>query len=144
MSRDGFDKIALQPFIKSAKFVEKVWGAEAWLTNTEKYCAKILKLNPGFQCSLHYHNFKDETFIVMQGDVYLEIRRILSAQPLYHHFNSGDQQRVYPGTAHRFWTNNPDGALILEISTYHDDEDVVRLQESSRISNEQTPNSKAP
>src|SRR4051812_37450647 len=41
---------------------DKIWGREIWITNTALYCGKHLLLNKGYQCSLHYHKIKDETF----------------------------------------------------------------------------------
>jgi hypothetical protein len=48
---------------KIARF-EKVWGEEQWLVNTGAYCGKRMLLKKGFQCSLHHHKIKDETFIL--------------------------------------------------------------------------------
>jgi D-lyxose ketol-isomerase len=121
-------------------FVKKIWGSETWLENNDKYCAKILHLQSGYQCSLHYHNVKDETFIVLEGGVFLETYPVPEAYvnegighckiwTLY----EGDKHRLKPKTPHRFWPTCWKGAIILEVSTKHDDADVVRLEESKKI-----------
>lgn len=49
--------------------VSKSWGFEKWITNTEKYCGKLLYFVKGKKCSLHYHKLKDETFYVQSGKI---------------------------------------------------------------------------
>jgi len=114
--------------------VQKLWGVEYWLVNNDKYCWKLLQLNPGAQSSLHYHPIKDETFFVLVGDVYLET---VSKGGLLLHtlLRPGDFRRLQPGRPHRFRAAFST-AFVLEVSTSHDDKDVVRLEESRRISNE--------
>ena len=111
--------------------VEKVWGREYWLENNDSYCAKLLHVRAGYQCSLHYHKIKDETFLVIEGAVTLEttLARHLQPRILY----AGQKTRIHPYIAHRFTGLAPSGAVILEVSTHHDDADVVRLEESKKI-----------
>jgi hypothetical protein len=40
--------------MEETKKYEKVWGNEEWVANNDKYCGKILNLNKGFRCSIHY------------------------------------------------------------------------------------------
>jgi len=110
--------------------VEKVWGYEFWITNELEYCAKILQLTAGFQCSLHYHPKKKETFHVLNGQVKLEQRDIRGI-PFEEILMPGDTRTIYPKTPHRF--SSVDGAKILEISTHHEDSDVVRFTDSGPI-----------
>jgi len=105
--------------------VEKLWGWEDIICN-DIYCMKMLHLNPGFQSSLHMHPIKDETFLVVDGCCDLEvdgaIRRMVPTSS--HH--------LMPGVPHRFWAvNGP--CTIVEASTPHSDDDVVRLEESKEI-----------
>jgi mannose-6-phosphate isomerase len=102
------------------KVVPKVWGAEQWIVNKD-YCGKFLHLRKGAQCSLHYHERKDETFYVMVGLVLLELGDDTMVLPV------GSIKHIPPGTKHRF-TGIQD-STILEIST-HDDDDNVRLEPS--------------
>lgn len=100
--------------------VPKVWGFERWLVN-RAYCGKMLHLDKGKACSLHYHERKDETFFVMSGRVRLELGDTVVV------LGPGDSQHVAPGTRHRF--AGLADSVILEIST-HDDDDNVRLEPS--------------
>lgn len=107
------------------KKVEKVWGQEYWLCNTSNYGCKLLSLKKDFQCSLHFHNKKSETFIVLSGFVKLELPDAdVILQP-------GDRRNVNAGAEHRF-TGITD-ALILEVSTKHEDSDSYRLENSRKI-----------
>ena len=109
----------------------KVWGIEDLLVSEPEYTAKYLQLNPGFQCSLHKHIIKKETFYVLDGWCYLEIgehpvgKKILAET---------DSYTIEPGTYHRFSSpKGSDGCLILEVSTKHEDSDVVRAEESKAL-----------
>ena len=114
------------------KIVKKKWGHEEWIVDTEGYCGKRLILNPGHRSSLHYHREKDETFYVDEGRILLEHQLpdgTLQGTILSVH----DSYRVLPGIAHRFRTLEDLPtiiAIVYEFSTHHDDDDVVRLEES--------------
>lgn len=51
------------------KVVTKGWGFEKWVTNTERYCGKLLYIIKDKKCSLHFHKMKDETFFVQSGKI---------------------------------------------------------------------------
>ena len=109
------------------KVVDKLWGHEEILVNEPEYCCKRLYLNPGFQCSLHYHRIKKETFIVEKGAIRLKHGEEIMVLDRY------DAPRtILPNTPHRFNAFR-DPAVILEVSTHHDDEDVVRLEPSRKL-----------
>ncbi len=103
--------------------VKKLWGQETWLVNEPEYCCKILDINKGASGSLHYHPIKKETFIVIKGEIQLEHNgreQIL--------FADSEAITIQPGTPHRFRALQ--SSSILEISTHHDDNDIIRLEES--------------
>lgn len=111
--------------------VKKLWGVEYWIVNTDLYCLKYLKINPGFQSSIHAHKNKDETFIGISGTV----------QVLFHDskgnvsegiaIDTGQMVRMMPKQFHSFSASNL--SWIMEISTHHNDKDVIRLQESMAL-----------
>lgn len=103
--------------------VEKSWGKEIWLCNTPLYCAKFLALDAGQQCSLHYHPIKTETFIILEGQLLVQLASRSEAKA------AGDSVLVPAGTPHRF-AGAYGPALLLEVSTFHSDDDVVRLEPS--------------
>lgn len=114
--------------------VPKVWGQEIWLTNSDKYCAKFLILKDGFQCSLHRHLIKDETFFVMEGQVNLEVQTGTNQKfKQTIRLDAGDNYHIPVGVFHRFSIQGHGPATILEVSTRHDDLDCERLEESREI-----------
>ena len=113
------------------KTVKKVWGVEFWMVNTELYCMKFLKIQPGFQSSIHAHALKDETFIGMMGTTQLNIHAGNGDVIDVHAIHPGEQYRLRPEVWHSFQAVNV--SWIMEISTTHSDRDVVRLQESRRL-----------
>lgn len=112
----------------------KAWGREEWLVNTELYCAKKLYVEPGWQCSLHCHAEKDETFLVLDGPVVLEVENGVRGMRHWMQLNSGDIYRIKPRIWHRFRNEEQGAAVILEVSTHHSDEDVERKEPSRPIS----------
>lgn len=105
------------------KEVPKVWGKEVIIVNCDKYCGKLLVLNMGAQSSIHYHGEKQETFYCLEGQVGLMI------QGRDHMLNPFSRPKtIYPGQKHQFV--GIISSIIIEVSTHHDDSDVVRLTES--------------
>lgn len=105
--------------------VSKLWGYEKWLENNDKYCCKLLVVNKGFQCSLHYHKEKDEMFYVSKGQVRLESDGKVS------YMKEGNFARILPGTKHRF--RGVEDSVIIEVSTHHDESDSHRIEESRKV-----------
>jgi N-acetylneuraminate synthase len=106
--------------------IDKLWGQERILVNNDKYCGKFLIIEPGFVSSIHMHNVKDETFLVLFGKVKLWLAgetKILER---------GESYRIKPNTLHRFSSAWNEMSIVLEVSTPHSDEDVVRVEESRR------------
>jgi len=104
------------------KEVKKVWGKELWVVN-EEYCGKLLYVDAGSRSSYHYHLKKKETFHCIEGDVMLNIKgtEFLLEEPV----------TINPNTPHSFYGITD--AIILEVSSHHEDSDVVRINESSRM-----------
>lgn len=113
------------------KIVNKVWGVEFWIVNTEKYCLKYLKVNPGYLSSIHAHATKDETFIGLTGTLQLNIHTGSGDLHDIHAIHPGETYRIRPEVFHSFQAFNV--AWICEVSTHHSDRDVIRLQESKRV-----------
>lgn len=103
----------------------KAWGVEIWIVNNDKYCGKILRISEGWQCSLHYHLVKHETFFVSAGLLRIEV----GDEKFY--AGRGRVVEIPTGVKHRFAAQID--SEILEFSTHHDDDDVVRLELSRRI-----------
>lgn len=123
--------MAFQQGPEEREYVARGWGMEEYLVNSEKYCAKLLWITPGFQSSLHYHSIKEETFVALDGVIKVEYY----PEPTKHVItilagNRRDTLTLPPNTPHRFWSVGGWGGLILEVSTHHDDADVTRLEPS--------------
>jgi mannose-6-phosphate isomerase-like protein (cupin superfamily) len=101
------------------KIVRKDWGREEWIINNDLYCGKFLVLDQGWQCSLHHHKIKHETFFVQEGRVFLELGdEVLILTPL-------DCVEIPIGVQHRFGGMEP--SVIIEFSTHHEDSDSYRV-----------------
>ena len=106
--------------IEDVKVVEKKWGREIWMANTDLYCGKKLILKKGKRCSYHFHKNKDETFYIDSGKVLMEIegeKRIMGF---------GESVLIKPGEKHRF--SGLENSTIIEISTHHEDSDSYRVE----------------
>jgi len=114
---------------KPVKTVEKIWGKEIWVVNGRKYCGKILMLNKGYQCSLHYHRKKEETFFVIKGEILMEYDYQMPKKVT---LSVGDVFHIYPQMVHRF-TGVGDDNTIIEFSTHHDDKDSYRIEPSGKV-----------
>ena len=125
---------------KDYKRVDKLWGYELWLTNTEHYCCKILGIKPGFKCSLHRHAIKSETFIPLLGEAVIRIHvpgtsdsESFDEEILLGQYSEDRSVRIDPGTWHQFWSADSGYSVLLEISTFHSDSDVERLDPSGPL-----------
>ena len=111
--------------IKKARKVEKPWGHEEIFAETASYVGKILFIRRGEALSLQYHEVKEETLRVLEGEMELVMgqdpkdleSRTVGPDTVFH---------VPPGTLHRMVAITD--CLLLEVSTNHLD-DVVRLED---------------
>ena len=102
----------------------KGWGKEIWIENLPEYCGKILVMESGKKCSMHFHMDKLETMYLQSGRV-----DILLIQP-----DNGEQYTIelFPGDSFMI----PRGQLhqisalkdseLFEFSTTHKDSDSYR------------------
>lgn len=105
---------------------KKLWGHEVWHHNDIHYCMKTLVINQGFQSSLHAHKRKRETFLVVDGEVQLEYAgRVVC-------LTVGESFDIERGVFHRFRSLSAT-STVVEASTFHEESDVIRREESRRI-----------
>lgn len=86
------------------------------------YCKKVLVQLPGQLHPMHFHKRKEETFLVLWGELHVE------AGDRYRKLVRGDTLLVLPGIWHRFWTET--GCVFEEISTTQFAEDSVYRDEA--------------
>ena len=111
--------------IEKARKVEKPWGHEEIFAETASYVGKILFIRRGEALSLQYHEVKEETLRVLEGEMELVMgqdveeleSRTVGPDTVFH---------VPPGTLHRMVAITD--CRLLEVSTNHLD-DVVRLED---------------
>jgi N-acetylneuraminate synthase len=107
----------------------KVGAVLITLINRE-YAKKVIVQLPGQLHPWHFHKLKEETFLLLWGDLTVELgerRKVL--QP-------GDTLTVLPGVWHRFWTDT--GCVFEEISTTaHPNDSVYRDPEINRLTSAQ-------
>jgi mannose-6-phosphate isomerase-like protein (cupin superfamily) len=104
--------------------VPKPWGYELIFAKTDRYVGKILHIRRGESLSLQYHEVKEETLYVVQGQLKLTIevngdRREVS-------LHKGQAFHIAPRTIHRM--EAIEDTDIAEVSTPELD-DVVRLED---------------
>lgn len=102
------------------KYVEKLWGEEIWLVNSESYCLKLLIVDPRAQMSYHYHREKTETFYCLEG--YSTLR---SEGKDYLLAPFTRPKTIPAGTKHMVIGHDAP-CVIIEVSTQHKDADSVR------------------
>jgi len=100
--------------------VQKRWGREEWIANTNKYCGKLLIVNKSRQGSLHYHRLKTETFYILSGKILLELDGKTAV------YYPGDSIDIEPGQVHRY--GGLKRSVVIEFSTEHSDEDTYRKE----------------
>jgi mannose-6-phosphate isomerase-like protein (cupin superfamily) len=105
--------------------VEKPWGYELIFAHTDRYVGKILHVNPGEALSLQYHEVKDETLFLSEGEVDLVVEE--NGDLVCTTLRAGDSYRITPFTRHRMIAGD-NGCDIIEVSTPELD-DVVRLED---------------
>lgn len=105
--------------------VEKTWGCEDWLVNCEKYCAKVLTIEQHRGGSYHHHAKKDESFLCLAGKAQLLLEGE-DDHAEFHELGVGGSVRIPPKTAHLLIGLSEEPCQLLEVSTHHTDEDVVR------------------
>ncbi len=104
--------------------VEKPWGHELVWARTSKYVGKVLHIEPGHVLSLQYHEKKDETIHVLNGEIIFRVQEgdDLSERTM----TEGESYHITPHTIHQMEAVT--AADLLEASTPEVD-DVVRLKD---------------
>jgi len=105
--------------------VEKPWGYEIIWAETERYVGKILHINAGQRLSRQYHNRKEETFLIQEGEMDLELGQAPEIRTL--RMKKHDSYHCLPTTVHRMVAITD--VDVIEVSTPELD-DVVRLEDS--------------
>ena len=120
------DRTASSPVNASgAGRVDKPWGYELRWAITDRYLGKIIHVDAGQQLSLQYHVQKDESILVLRGELDLVLEDD-EGELLVHRLGEGMSARVRPGRRHRFRAVSD--VDLVEVSSPEID-DVVRLSD---------------
>ncbi|HET7437602.1 MAG TPA: cupin domain-containing protein [Thermoanaerobaculia bacterium] len=104
--------------------VPKPWGYELIFAHTDKYVGKILHIEQGHSLSLQYHEMKDETLYVVDGELRLTIENDGDRRELM--LRKGEAFHIPPRLIHRM--EAVVDTDVAEVSTT-ELEDVVRLED---------------
>jgi mannose-6-phosphate isomerase len=111
--------------IQASRMIEKPWGHEEIFAETGTYVGKILVIRAGHALSLQYHEVKEETLRVLDGELdMITGPDVDTLQPI--RMSAGVVFHVAPGELHRMVAVTD--CRLLEVSTNHLD-DVVRLED---------------
>jgi len=116
-----------KPIPKKGKIVEKAWGYELWIHNTEAYCGKLLVFNKDSKFSMHYHLLKEETWYISKGEFeyyWIDTEKATEQKEI---LSEGDIIHLKQGQPHQLKALTQD-ATVFEVSTQHFDEDSYRVK----------------
>ena len=108
-----------EPNIEATAVVNKVWGKEYLLSKTNSYAFKRLEIYENNCISNQYHNFKEETWHIVEGTgiAFINHKQI--------NIKPGVTIHIPPGIVHQVLATS-NKLVIIEASTT-ELEDVVRL-----------------
>lgn len=100
------------------------WGWYENLLDESQYKVKRLYIEPDQKISLQYHTFRDEYWVVVNGDGKLELEDQIKE------INIGDYIFISKGSKHRI-TAGKCGIIIVEvqIGCKCKEDDIVRLED---------------
>ena len=107
--------------------IEKPWGNEEIFAETARYVGKLLTVYKGHCLSLQYHERKDETMRVLDGECELHIAENPGDDALtVRRMGPGGTCHIAPGVRHRLVAVTD--VRVIEGST-PDLDDVVRIED---------------
>ena len=110
--------------VRNITHVPKPWGYELIFAHTDRYVGKILHINQGESLSLQYHEMKEETLYVVDGELKLTIEHDGDRRELP--LRKGEAFHIPPRLIHRMYAVVDTD--VAEVST-PELQDVVRLED---------------
>jgi quercetin dioxygenase-like cupin family protein len=108
------------------RHVPKPWGHETIWAHTDRYVGKILHIKAGHALSVQYHERKDETVHLLQGEMKYWVQRPGEPELQDQALVAGQSFHITPGTIH--YMEAVTDCDVLEASTPELD-DVVRIKD---------------
>ena len=109
---------------RDVKRVNKPWGYELIFAKTGRYVGKILHINRGESLSLQYHEMKEETLYVVEGELRLTIEHDGDRRDLI--LRKGEAFHIPPRLIHRMEAIADTDVAEVSTPEIHD---VVRLED---------------
>ena len=114
---------------RHGQVIQKSWGNEIKIVDNESnnYSGKLININQNESTSVHFHSKKHKTFYVLNGTLYIQIIEPQSAEQMTYTVDSEETFEIEQNVAHSL--SAKDGNVtVIEISTYHNNDDVYRVQ----------------
>lgn len=110
---------------------KKVWGSELSIGYEPHYTVKVMTVTPGYQCSIHAHLEKTETFYLLKGSLIVETTNTKTGIITITHLTEKfDNITILPNTPHRFYCYDNEEVEFIEVSTAEYTDDNIRFSPS--------------
>lgn len=106
------------------KALERDWGTERFIAETDQYLGKVLSMRAGTKGGLQYHVEKDETFFLFAGEAIVRSDDG-TGQLIEERMHPGESYHIPPGAPHQ--VEAVTDCVFFEASTPHYD-DRVRVE----------------
>lgn len=116
----------MQDYSNCNNIHKKGWGYEVWISNSKKYCGKILHMKPNSILSYHYHKIKHETFFILEGGGTMILGEEGGLPSSCIKLKVGKSIEILPKTPHMVIAGD-EGLNIMEVSTEHFEDDSYRI-----------------
>jgi mannose-1-phosphate guanylyltransferase/mannose-6-phosphate isomerase len=105
--------------------VEKPWGRVVTYALNQPSSVRLITVEPGQETSVHYHRMRDETWVVLDPGLTVEIdERAVEAAP-------GEEFVIPAEQAHRIRCTGSNPGRILEVAYgYTTEDDTQRLEDA--------------
>ena len=110
--------------VREIQHVPKPWGYELIWAKTDRYVGKILHINRGESLSLQYHEMKEETLYVVEGELLLTIEYEGDRREMP--LRKGESFHIPPRLIHRMFAVADTDVAEVSTPELHD---VVRLED---------------
>ena len=117
------------------KFVSKGWGYELWIENSKDYCGKHLHVMPDQWCSFAHAPYSDDLAknVREKPDPRWDWKSSYKRKSCFYHrfktevLKKGDSLTIEPYRLHTFTSNTSTPCDFIEMSTFHEDSDSIRV-----------------
>lgn len=110
--------------VHDIQHIPKPWGYELIFAKTDRYVGKILHINRGESLSLQYHEMKEETLYVVEGELRLTIEHDGDRREIT--LRKGEAFHIPPRLIHRMEAIADTDVAEVSTPELHD---VVRLED---------------